>query len=230
MRPLPDADLPKLNLGCGLVAPEGWVNIDKSMSALLAKHAVLRAFLQATRVLPSDARYEKWSSNIRFHDLRKGLPFRDESAAYVYVSNLLYAQPYQETLQLFREIHRVMVPGGVLRVVDLDVLGVARQYVENVSKTEENGTGLAPGESPVDRYAIRLGFRVPSARRGFLGAFWKVRMRRAWLYDAASVKMYAEMCGFVCSVKGFRDSRIPDIDAVEREEFIDTFSVEGYKP
>lgn len=50
-----------------------------------------------------------------------------------------------------------------------------------------------------------------------------------WLYDAESVKMYAESCGFVCSLKGFRDSRIPDIDAVERDEFIDTFSVEGEK-
>jgi SAM-dependent methyltransferase len=226
-----DTELLKLNLGCGLIAPEGWENIDKSLSAMLARHAVLRALLKAIRFLPSEVLSRKWSSNIRFYDVRKGLPFRDGSTAYVYVSNLLTALPYQETLKLFQEIYRVLVPGGIIRVVDLDVLKVTREYNQHISQLGSGGEArLAPGQSPVDKLAFRLGFRVPAVQRGFLGRhFGKSRVRRVWLYDAESAKMYAESCGFVCSLKGFRDSRIPDIDAVERNEFIDTFSIEGEK-
>ena len=43
----------KLNLGCGLAAPDGWVNLDSSYNAFLAKCPKLRNFLKKFKILPS---------------------------------------------------------------------------------------------------------------------------------------------------------------------------------
>lgn len=40
----------KLNLGCGLVAPDGWVNIDSSYNARLAKYPKARKLLSKFKV------------------------------------------------------------------------------------------------------------------------------------------------------------------------------------
>ena len=117
-----------------------------------------------------------------------------------------------------------------MRVVDLDVLEVARQYVRRMSLLENGGeTTFSAGQSPVDEFARRIGFRVAGGGGLWGCRFGKSKMRRKWLYDAGSLTVLAENCGFVCSLREFRDSAIPDIDAVERDEWIDTFSIEGEK-
>ena len=64
-------------------------------------------------------------------DLRWGLPFADGSAALVYSAHCLEHQYLKDALHTLREIHRVLAPGGRVRLVVPDIETYARAYVED---------------------------------------------------------------------------------------------------
>jgi len=65
-------------------------------------------------------------------DVRWGLPFPDNSVAFVFLSHTLEHLFYpREALQLAKDIKRVLRPGGVLRVIVPDVEKCLRAYVED---------------------------------------------------------------------------------------------------
>jgi len=77
-----------LNLGCGADSHPAFVNID-----LIARPGVIG------------------------HDLRLGVPFPDATFDLVYHSTMLSTMRAADALAFMRECHRVLKPGGVLRVV-----------------------------------------------------------------------------------------------------------------
>ncbi|MEK6208863.1 MAG: methyltransferase domain-containing protein [Pseudomonadota bacterium] len=98
---LPHAGKRLLNVGCGLHFHPDWVNVD---------------------VVPA-------SSGVIAADVRKGLPFPDEVFDAVYCSHVLEHLPRQEAASLLRHTHRVLRPGGVIRVVVPDLETLAREYL-----------------------------------------------------------------------------------------------------
>ncbi len=66
----PSKDPIRLNLGCGLQAPSGWINVDGSWNARLAKYPLLRRALFWFRLLPADKVEIPWSPSIVTHDVR----------------------------------------------------------------------------------------------------------------------------------------------------------------
>jgi len=87
---VPRSDNPiRLNLGCGLQAPLGWINVDGSWNARLAKYRRLRRMLSSFRLLPADKLEIPWSPSILIRDVRKPLPFPDGSVTAVYASRVL---------------------------------------------------------------------------------------------------------------------------------------------
>lgn len=57
----------RLNLGCGFQAPDGWVNIDKSLNLLLDRVYPIKKVLRAAGFLTQD-HMVRWPKNIRLHD------------------------------------------------------------------------------------------------------------------------------------------------------------------
>lgn len=49
-------------------------------------------------------------------DISKPLPFETESAAYIFAEHVVEHIPHKDALDFFKECHRVLVPGGVLRI------------------------------------------------------------------------------------------------------------------
>jgi predicted SAM-dependent methyltransferase len=88
----------KLHLGSGASRVEGWLNVDMP---------------------PADvAMHLSWR-----------LPFADDSAEYVYLAHVFEHLYYkEEALNLLREIHRVLAPQGLLRVVVPDIEKCIRAY------------------------------------------------------------------------------------------------------
>jgi predicted SAM-dependent methyltransferase len=86
----------KLNLGCGPVQFDTWVNIDADSAA---------------------------APNIVW-DLTWGLPAKDASCRLIYCEHLLEHLAVRDGLSLLAECRRVLQPGGILRVAvpSLDVL------------------------------------------------------------------------------------------------------------
>lgn len=79
----------KLNAGCGKLYWEGWVNIDNSRE-------VGRIDLC-------------W-------DLGRGIPVPDESCGAIHSEHMLEHLNVEQGLTFLRECHRVLAPGGVLRI------------------------------------------------------------------------------------------------------------------
>ena len=121
----------KVNAGCATCIFVGWVNID---------HVDMSSYLQflrttglaglpkeqaelARRVQAAEAAGEK--TDFRVHDLRKGLPFDNDTVDFIYAGQMIeHLNPLYEVPQFLAECRRVLRPGGLIRIStpDLDIL------------------------------------------------------------------------------------------------------------
>src|ERR1019366_3287391 len=84
-KPVPGTGL-YVQYGCGLSAPDGWLNFDASPRLRLEQIPVVRSVLRATAGL-------LFPSNARTGDIVRGLPVSDGSASGVYCSHVLEHLP-----------------------------------------------------------------------------------------------------------------------------------------
>ena len=73
--------------------------------------------------------------NVVAHDLKKGIPFADNSFDVVYHSHVLEHFPKVEALTFIRECYRVLRPQGILRVVVPDLEQIVRMYLHCLENT-----------------------------------------------------------------------------------------------
>lgn len=122
------ADGLRLNLGCGLQAPAGWANLDRSPNLLLDRVHPLKRVLRGLGIL-SEAHMASWPRNIVLHDLRKPLPYEDGSAEAVYSSHTLEHLYLDEAAAVLRDVQRVLRPDGVVRLALPDAEAMAREFL-----------------------------------------------------------------------------------------------------
>ena len=208
----------RLNLGCGLQAPPDWVNVDGSWNARLAKFPALRRIFVSLGLVPRDKAQIPWSPNIFIHDVRKPLPFKDNSASAVFASHVLEHLYRDESERLVREALRVLCSGGVLRVIVPDLEAIIQEY------NGEQPFGAVPADeqakAPADRLNERLLMRSASAPKRSL-LYWIYDSRsdfhsHKWMYDFTSLSGLLGGAGFVAiQRKRAGDSLIENIAAVE---------------
>lgn len=225
----------KLHLGCGLVTPSGWVNVDASWNTWLAKYPRLKKLLARAGILPKYLAEVPWDPNIVIHDVRKGLPFPSNYFEAIYASHLLEHLYLSEAKRLLRECFRTLQAGGVLRMVVPDLRAIVAEYLG-----EQPFAVAHDLESvrPADRMMQRLMMRSPEPPRGhFIYRIYtalKDLHSHKWMYDAPSLIGHFEEAGFI-EVRecGFLESRIEDILKVEQPERVLNgagICVEGIKP
>jgi predicted SAM-dependent methyltransferase len=78
----------KINAGCGGSRFAGWVNIDNNKA---------------------------WKNVDIYWDLSQGLPAADASCSLIYSEHVLEHLSLQQGLNLLRDCHRALLPGGILR-------------------------------------------------------------------------------------------------------------------
>ena len=99
----------KLHLGCGGNYFEEWVNIDNNKN--------FKADL--------------------YHDLRKSLPFKDNTVSFIYNEHFFEHFTVEEGLQMLRDFYRVLKPGGILRIAMPDLDEIICGYQDNNWKEQE---------------------------------------------------------------------------------------------
>lgn len=224
-------NLIKLNLGCGVIAPDGWINIDCSWSARLAKIPLYRRFKNGIR-----KRNAGWSGSVVISDLRKPLPFGSNEASAVYASHLLEHLYLDEANALLKECFRVLKPSGILRLVVPDLRNWALEYLGEKKFVRAN----RPEKweiLPADRFNTRLWFAPPYRSKNLFRRVYDLLTQvqyHKWMYDAESLGYYMKAAGFH-NVKemGLHESRISDIVGVEdpgRVENGEGLCMEGEKP
>jgi predicted SAM-dependent methyltransferase len=101
-----EPQLKLLNIGCGSVYHEAWINLDMA---------------------PVDARISK-------NDILKGIPYPDDYFDVVYHSHLLEHLDTLDVQFFLRECFRVTKPSGIHRVVVPDLERIARAYLTELDR------------------------------------------------------------------------------------------------
>lgn len=95
-----------LNLGCGSALHPEWINLDSAATA----------------------------PGVIAHDLRCGLPFPPDSFDAAYGSHVLEHLEPDAAARLLRECHRILRPGGILRIVVPNLEVIARLYLDSLER------------------------------------------------------------------------------------------------
>jgi ubiquinone/menaquinone biosynthesis C-methylase UbiE len=174
--------------------------------------------LSSFRILPGEKAAVPWSKDIFVHDFRKPLPFPDCSADAVYASHVLEHLYREQGQQLIRESFRVLVLGGIVRIVVPDLNSIVREYLGDRPFGEHSfaENALPPG----DLLNERLLMRWPSPTRGNVVMrvyeAWQDFHSHKWMYDEQSLSNLLRSVGFVDVVRrNYSESLIPNISDVE---------------
>jgi SAM-dependent methyltransferase len=175
----------RLNVGCGPTPTEGWINYDNSWSVRLARRPLLvralttaRLITEAQRHLCDVARRE----GIRF-GTAEAIGHADGSVDVIYSSHMLEHLDRAAGSQFLAEAHRVLKPGGVIRVAVPDLGMLVDRYNADGDADRLVEASLLATETPKTVVA-KLRYLVLGSRH------------HAWMYDARSLVAALERAGF----------------------------------
>jgi SAM-dependent methyltransferase len=198
------------------MAPPEWLNVDGSFNAWLAQKPTLRRAMAGLRLVPKSQLEIPWPKNVKIADLRKRLPWPNNSFDAVFSSHLLEHLYRQEALNLLKEVHRVLVPGGLCRMLVPDLRAIVLEYLRQ--GTVEGDVGAA--DDPARRMCRRLLMRSEAPPR--TGLVYRAYTAltdfhdHKWMYDGPSLIKLMSEAGFIeCSERAFLQSDIAHLDKVE---------------
>ena len=136
----------RVQFGCGLFTPEGWLNLDSTPTLWLARLPLARSLAALALGLWAGA----WESprvlmlnNLRhsracYGYITRGLSLPSSSVRQLYASHVIEHLPLAATRQALRECHRLLAPDGLFRLV----VPYLRYFVELYLKSADQGHDL----------------------------------------------------------------------------------------
>jgi predicted SAM-dependent methyltransferase len=164
----------KVHFGCGYHKLEGWINVDLDMAC--------KPDLVA--------------------DLRQNLPFKSRSADYIHSEDFVDQLDLKRGYHFFKECHRVLKEGGVMRVLTPDLHQFARRYVRG-------------DKSLLNLWDEQVG--VPIKTRSLCELF-NLGMRlggHTFLYDEATLVYVLKECGFEPKGVGYQVSHESELRGMD---------------
>jgi len=199
----------KVNLASGPASTNSWINFDSGVLPLLSKFPAVRRLLVRFGLLP-EFYNEDWPK-IRLVDISKKLPLSDDSVDFVYCSQALEHFEYWQTENILGEMHRILKPGGIVRVSVPDIDKMVQLYLkENKNDLSEAARNLnllwwghekdvKPGN-----FLIKLSHRF-------------IRPHQ-WHYNKTAMGQLLKKVGFrKVTPRPFRMGQVPGLKGVELE-------------
>lgn len=177
----------RINVGCGQSPTPGWHNYDNSPAIWIGQSRLATAAFRLLGLLDAgNLSYIDYCrrNDIRYADAVKRIPHADGAVSVIYSSHMLEHLDRSEAARFMRECHRVLEPGGILRIAVPDLLPLARAYV-------------AGGSADAFLSACVLELDKP---RGFKGRLHQAIFggrEHHWMYDGASLSRLMSEAGFV---------------------------------
>jgi predicted SAM-dependent methyltransferase len=215
----------KLNLGCGAVRPDGWVNTDSSLNAHLQ-----RVPLIGTVVHKAFHTVEYDSNNVVYMNLNKRWIYKDNSVDVVYASHLFEHLTLASTDLFLKESYRCLKPGAVIRIVVPDLYKIAKKYIAEYESGKEDPTEFIMWAINMHRegqYGSRIGWmkKIVLEWQGY-------PHQHKFMYDEKSLTNKFKQAGFkdILSLSYGVSNYIPEIKDVEgtKESYLSVY-LEGKK-
>ena len=168
-----------VQFGCGLCAPENWLNFDTSPMMRLQKLPVVGP------LVPSGP-FGRYPKTVRYGDITKGLPIPENSVELLYCSHVLEHLTLVELRQALVHCYRHLKPGGIFRLVVPDLATMAKTYV-------------ASSDPDAAHEFMRITYLGKEERSRSLAAFLKAWLSgndHLWMYDYTSLSTELEKAGF----------------------------------
>lgn len=203
--------------GCGLCAPENWINFDASPTLRLQRTPILNLLLGKLRPV--------FPANVRYGNVVRGLPLSTNSVKGVYASHVLEHLSLEDLEIALVETFRILAPGGIFRAVVPDLHLLASRYVDGVER----------GDSGASLFFMRETYlgqeRHPKSLRAFV-IEWLGNSRHLWMWDRSSLSTKLSEHGFVAiRPAAFNDSEDTRFAEVEDEgRFAGACAIEARRP
>lgn len=125
----------QLNLGCGSVRPEAWINTDSSLNANMQRIPIVgKVFMKLFGTV------EYTDANIKYMNLNKRwTSYADNSVDIVYASHLFEHLSLKSADLFLKESFRCLKKDGTLRLVVPDLYKICKTYInefESGAKTD----------------------------------------------------------------------------------------------
>lgn len=187
----------RLNLGCGSTVPEGWVNVDYALGARLCRFPLFNFLNKRLKFFNLD-----WDDRIFIHDLQKDFPWENGTIDVVYSSHTLEHFTKEQGQFFLQEAHRVLRPGGTIRIVVPDL----KYYVERYN------TGDLAADDFLEEISVL--YRNKSPLKAKLAPFFMYPHK--CMYDTPALLKALSKVGFEANERKPFDSDISDISGIER--------------
>ena len=204
--------------GCGLSAPEQWINFDSSPTLQIQKLGFIGSLLKKrlNTVFPS---------NVKYGNIISGLPVEAGSCDGIYCSHVLEHLSLADFRKALTNTYKILKPGGIFRCVVPDLEYAARTYIDSLDKGDSQASIKFCGPDTL------LGVeKRPKGTKGFIISFLS-NSHHLWMWDSTSLSEELVNAGFknVRPCK-FNDSGDPMFTLVEDEgRFIHAVALECSK-
>jgi len=81
-------------------------------------------------------------SDVRYHDVRKSLPFADKTFEATYALHIIEHLTPAEAASLVNELYRVLKPGGIVRISTPDLEDICRSYLRQLDECRTSRSDL----------------------------------------------------------------------------------------
>lgn len=183
----------QLHLGCFDCPVDGWLNTDITPHIWISRFPLLASVLYKAGKM-SEERFQQHKLGIfrkvRYLDLTKNLPYPKNTFKYVFSSHVFEHLPRATLARLLREVHRVLQPGGTMRVSVPDLTIMVNSY------QEEDGDAF-----------VKAIFEIDQAN---------TKNRHHWMYNEQSMRALLSEASFANITRcQYRQGKCPDLDSLD---------------
>ena len=118
-----------IQYGCGLSAPNEWINFDSSPTLRIQKSPIIGKLFK--RIMSV-----KFPINTHYGDILKGLPVPDNSCDGIYCSHVLEHLSLDDFQLALKNTFKLLKKGGIFRLVVPDLEIEARNYVDGLNRKD----------------------------------------------------------------------------------------------
>lgn len=204
-----------IQYGCGWSGPtpQQWMNFDSSPTLRFERLPIIGQFYTKNKA--------RFPENVRYGDIVKGLPLKDNSVHGIYASHVLEHLSYVDCLKALTNTCRVLKPGGFFRLIVPDLRVRVIKYLDQYNNGYDNASHQFMNSTYLGMY------KRDRSLLGFIKS-WKGNSLHLWMWDFLSMKSALLDAGFErvrnCQYSDCEDTMFRLVE--KRDRFIDEDIIE----